>query len=489
MKRLLFFLAAFCGFSAAAQTVAVNVQELTEKILKDEALQGAVVSICARGSDGNTIVDINSKQSLVPASNIKLISTGVALHTLGSGHSFETGIAYSGEICDSVLKGDIYIIGGGDPTLGSRDSIAFPLEKSFAVWRKMISEAGINSIDGYIIGDGSHFDGMNEHPSWLWEDIGTYYGAGATGLIFYENTQSFSVRAGSTPGDSVNIKVYYQEAEWMEFIYDCSTGEAGTGDKLYMYTSDLAPVAEIRGTFGVDRAAKRLDCCNKYPEYTTAYYFSKYLSENGIQCAKGPADHKLKPVAKADDITVLGYAESPSLERITFETNHASNNLYAETLYRSLGKSRTRSASYDSCAVALKAILKEMGLDTKGIQIVDGSGLSRQNYVSSDFFCSFLEAMKSSPCFDDYLASLPSPGKPGTLLYNMSKAPQSVRDRIRAKSGSMNGIRCYSGYILPSSGDPDDIISFSILLNNSSSHSWKLRRLLDEIMAAIATAN
>ena len=99
--------------------------------------------------------------------------------------------------------------------------------------------------------------------------------AGVTGLMFYENIQSFNVSAGAEPGAPVNISPSYPAVPWMEFRYDCETGKAGTGDQLYMYTSDLAPVAEIRGTYGLERGKKRLDCSNKFPEYTCAVYFKR----------------------------------------------------------------------------------------------------------------------------------------------------------------------------------------------------------------------
>ena len=224
---------------------------------------------------------------------MKLITTGAAMYAFGPDHRFETSIGYDGEIKDGVLDGDIYIIGGGDPTIGSKDSIATALEAVFGQWEEFIRNAGIRRVNGRIIGDGRYFDGMTEHPSWMWEDIGTYYGAGATGLMFYENMQSFSVSAGVAVGAPVNIKPSFPEAPWMEFRYACETGKAGTGDQLYLYASDLAPVAEVRGTFAVDRAAKRIDCSNKFPEYTCASYFTDYLRSHGIPCSGGPADFRL----------------------------------------------------------------------------------------------------------------------------------------------------------------------------------------------------
>lgn len=473
-------------------TNAAELQNTIKAIAEDPTFSEATVSFCARTGDGNTLIDINADNMVIPASNMKLISTGAALHTLGPDYRFKTQIGHDGKIIDGVLKGNLYIIGGGDPTLGSKDSIATPLDRTFAQWEKIIRGAGIRRIDGRIIGDGRYFDGMQEHPSWLWSDIGTYYGCGATGLMFYENTQSFIASPGQKTGDPVTIAPSYPETPWMEFRYNCTTGKKGTGDQLYMYASDLAPVAEIRGTFGIDKARKRVDCSNKFPEYTCASYFADYLKGKGIP-SDGPADFRLcTDISKvpAEDLSVLGSTQSPTLRRIAFETNHASNNLYAECLLRNLGKTMKESACYDSSYVALNDVFKNLDITVpERLQISDGSGLSRQNYVSSGFICDFLEAMMNSPHFEEYVGSLPSPGSHGTLAYNMKNSPAEMKARIKVKSGSMNGVRCYSGYIIPTEGCKEDTIIFSIMVNNCTAPAWKLRPLLDKVMAALAAAN
>ena len=474
--------------SAAAQSV----QETIETVLNDPALSESTVGICVRTGDGRTLADIDADNMILPASNMKLISTGTALHRLGPDYQFATNLGYDGEINGGILKGNLYIIGGGDPTTCSKDSIATPMPDLFSQWEKMIRDVGIRRIEGYVIGDGRYFDGMPEHPSWQWSDIGTYYGSGPTGLMFYENTQSFRASAGKKEGDAVNIVPSYPLAPWMEFRYNCTTGKAGTGDQLYMYASDLAPIAEIRGTFGVDRAAKRVDCTNKFPEYTLASYFADHLKNKGIN-SKGPADFRLCTETDAkpqEEVNIIGHTLSPSLKRIIFETNYQSNNLYAETLGKILSRTSTGSACYDSTYVATEAVLKELGVDTSyGIKMADGSGLSRKNYVSADFFCRFLSAMMASPHFEDYIQSLPSPGSNGTLASNMKSSPAEMKERIKVKSGSMDGVRCYSGYIIPTEGGKDETIIFSIMVNNCTAPTWKLRQLLDKIMAALAAAN
>ena len=94
-----------------------------------------------------------------------------------------------------------------------------------------------------------------------------------------------------------------------------------------------------------------------------------------------------------------------------------------------------------------------------------------------------------SPHFEHYVESLPSPGGNGTLQYNMQKQPEELKVRIKAKSGSMNGVRCYSGYIIPTEGCREDVIIFSLMVNNCTSPSWKVRNLLDEVMVALAGLN
>lgn len=492
MKRVCkMIISLLTGILIGSALNAQSLQETVEAIVNDPALSESTIGICVRTGEGKMLAEINSDNMIMPASNMKLISTGAALHHFGPDHQFITSIGHDGTISSGVLQGNLYIIGGGDPTTGSKDSIAVPLEQLFGQWEKIIRDAGIRRIEGRIIGDGRYFDGMPEHPSWQWSDIGTYYGSGPTGLMFYENTQSFRASAGKVVGDPVSISPSYPDAPWMEFRYNCTTGRKGTGDQLYMYASDLAPVAEIRGTFGVDRAAKRVDCTNKFPEFTLASYFSDYLRSKGI-ASEGPADFRL--CTSTDDtvsgnIVILGSTRSPSLDRIIFETNHESNNLYAETLLKSLGKALTGSACYDSTYVALESILKDMGIDTSyGLNAVDGSGLSRKNHISPDFFCRFLTTMMQSPHFEEYIHSLPSPGSNGTLQYNMKNSPAETKERIKVKSGSMEGVRCYSGYVIPADGGRDEAIVFSLMVNNCTAPTWKVRQLLDKIMAALAAA-
>lgn len=471
-----------------------GIKQAIEIIASDPTFSEAIIGVSVCTEDGTTLAQVNERTKLVPASNMKLITTGAALHTLGGEFRYETSIGYKGVIQDGVLKGDLYIIGGGDPTIGSKDSIAYGLKRTFSQWEKMIKDSGIREIDGHIIGDGRWSEGMAEESTWSYQDIGTYYGTGVTGLMFYENMASYIAKAGDEVGSPTEFITSYPEMPWMRIINESSTGRQGSGDKTFMYTSEFTPDAVIRGTLAVGINGKRVDFSNKFPEYTCARYFEDFLNEKGIPCTRGAADFRFKKEWMKEDmpdeeITIIGRSKSPELRKIVFSTNHISNNLFAETLFKTLGRQILGSTSYKTSSDALKSVLKEMGLNTeKGIYIQDGSGLSRQNYISPDFICRFLKRMTSSPCFGDFLASLPSPGFDGSLFYNMKSYPEELRSRIKVKSGSMNGVRCYSGYVLPSEED-GQIIIFSILTGNCTAPTWKTRQLLDKLMATIAEAN
>ena len=480
-----------------------KIQARLDSISALEPLRSSQFGILAVKMSGDTVAEYASMKKMVPASNMKLITTGLALNELGSDYRFETKIGYSGSISGGVLNGDLYIIGGGDPTIGSKDTIAMSVETLFAKWKNFLSKAGIKAINGSIIGDGRYFEGPIEEESWQYEDIGTYYGTGGNGLCFYRNIQGFKVIPAKNPGSNPEVTPTYPDTPWMKFSYNCTTGDKGTGDKLYLFGTDLYPVAEMRGSYGVDRKQNTVKCSNKFGAYTCAYYFMKYLIINGINIKGGCADIDVagrirkSPGSEADGspaeasgkINILGKTNSPEIKRIAYITNNRSDNFYADALFRLMGKKFAGSAKYETCQDYAGKALSKLGIDAaSGCRIIDGSGLSKKNYLSPDFFCRFLKAMTGTPVFETYIGTLTQPDQ-GSQAGRLKNSPEQMKERIYWKSGSMDGVRCYSGYILPSNGIEEDTIIFSVMLNNCTAPSWKMNLLLDSIIAGIAAEN
>ena len=465
------------GVIAWAQNPA---QQYIGKMMSQEPLKGTVVGISVQDMQGKTVASLNEDLRMTPASNTKLVTTGCALHALGPDFRFRTGLGYTGTVKDGTLEGDLYILGGGDPTIGAKDSIAYRPEALFWKWKTLLRGAGIERIHGRIIGDGSAYEDHLEHVSWSYDDLGTYYGTGSNALCFYQNAIDYSVAAGAREGAPVSFMQTYPETPWMHTANYGVTGSAGSGNSLYLYTTDLAPYAQLRGVYGLDRKPKTEHFANKYGDLTCAYYFWKNLKETGWEVTgeyaqvdrsgriSGPdfiqKDLAGKPVE-------IGYTESPTLSEIARITNWNSDNFYAESMMRAMGEIATTVASYDSCRVAVYEVLAGLGMPLEEIRLADGCGLSRMNYLSATWITDYLQAMLHSPAAGDFLASLPAPGQ-GTL--NMIRIKGG--ERIRMKSGSMDGVLCYSGYILDESGAP--AYTFSILTNNATAPVKEVRPVL-----------
>ena len=478
MKRFLAFLAgAMLPLAALAQTGA---QQYVQRMANRGPLRGTLLGVMVQDAQGETVAAFNENQRLTPASNAKLITTGCALHALGPEYRFRTGLGYSGSIQDGTLEGDLYILGGGDPTIGAKDSLALRPEGLFWKWKTLLRKAGIERIHGRIIGDGGAYEGHLEHASWSYDDLGTYYGTGMNGLCFYQNAIDYAVAAGETEGAPVRFVQTYPETPWMHTANYGITGPAGSGNTLYLYTTDLAPYAELRGSYALDRKPKTEHFANKYGALTCAYYFWKNLKETGWEVTgtyaqtdrggriSGP---DFVPMEKAANPREMGHTESPALRDIVRITNFNSDNFYAEACLRAMGEATSGNACYDSCMVAIHDVLDGLGMPLEDIRLADGSGLSRMNYVSARWLTDYLHQMRQSPAFDAFLASLPAPGQ-GTLNFISVKSGE----RIRMKSGSMDGVLCYSGYILDGEGNPS--LSFSILTNNAKAQAREIRPAL-----------
>ena len=494
------------AWSATLVYARTGAEDKVEEVAQRPAFKTGAFSVLAVKMNGDTVVCYDHLRKMVPASNMKLITTGVALVELGEDFRFSTSIGYSGTVEDGTLKGDLYIIGGADPTTGSSSKCAEPLSSLFAKWTAFIKKAGIRRIDGRVVADPRFFKMQSaESNGWSYEDIGTYYGAGPAGLNFYENAQHFFVAPAAAVGEKTFARPRYPETPWLTLVNSSVTSKANTSNTLYYVNTGFGPYGEIRGRFPVNGRGATLECDNEFGAYTCAFYFLRHLRNNGIEVTGTHADISAQGYVRADlhysefgmkaaaqkDLTVLGTTYSPALRDIVSDTNKTSDNFYAETLMHMVGKKVEGSPEYDSCYVAFSRVLGKIGVKTGDTcKIFDGSGLSRKNYVSASFFVSYLRAMARTGVYETFLESLPCPVETKTTLSGMFwKYPDELRSRIRCKSGSMNGVRCYSGYILPTSDDPGETIVISVLTNNITAGTSYVSAALQEVIAAIAAEN
>ncbi len=464
MKKIVLLALLLAPLSVFAQSN--NVQKYIKKVLqKDSLFQNAVVGIYAEDAKGKCVAQWNPDLPLLTASTMKTITTGAAIEILGKDFRYATSIAYCGEIQDSLLKGDLWIIGGGDPTLGSDFPNAIPVEEIFSAWKSALDSLGIQAIDGNIVADDSYLVDEMIPDSWTWGNIGYNYGSGASGLCFFENTQNFFVAPLEECSEESRLTATYPEVPGLEIRNYVSTGDSSSRNSVWCYQQNMVPVVELYGNVSMKMGEYRKNLSCKYPHIGCAKEFEKYLSQNGIICHTAIKDVEEVDAPAEGSLNVIKTTYSPTIEVIIDETNLVSNNLFAENLFKSIGKEIKGIGSYDSAKVAVKEWLTAQGVDLRGYTQDDGSGLSRENYVSPRFFTKYYQMMMKNGTFAEYLASFPVPGEDrGTLKNVLKNEPQEVKERIHAKSGSLSCVKCYAGYVDCAQGP----IRFAILVNNGS---------------------
>ena len=468
--------------SVFAQSKAQNY--INKEMKTDPFFQNAIIGILAIDENGNKVAEWNSNLPMLTASTMKTITTGVGLNTLGKDFRFTTRIAYTGNIKDNILDGDIIIIGGGDPTLGSSDTVAFAIDSIFGVWTKAIKDLGITRIDGNIVVDDSYFVREQMPDSWSWGNFGASYGATASGLSFSENVQRYKLVPGKKAGDKVEVTAVYPQVPGLKVVNDLVTAEAETGNNCYYYVQDMVCASQYLGSLAIDKGVVYENNSNRFPHLSCGFHFREFLLKNGIESLPEIID--IKDIEESCDQARIPVTEtySPELWKIVNVTNRISNNMYAETILKTIGKELTGVGSYDSSIVALKRVLKEMEVDTEGFTMEDGSGLSRQNYVSPKFFCNYYASMQKSGIFAEFFNSLPMPGGPGTLKSVLKNEEQELKDRIHAKSGSLSNVRCYAGYV--QGNKKQGLIRFAILTNNFAARTSQMQPKIEGFMKALA---
>ncbi len=384
-------------------------------------IEHAVVSYYVYDCAKNEVVaEKNSSSSVVPASCMKIVTTGSALHILGEDFRFETQLGCDGTVCEGVLNGNLAICGSGDPCLGSDRIVGgFSWEKQIGVWADAVEKLGIKKINGRVIGDATRWEKALAPPSWSWEDLGNYYGAGACALTFAENAYSLVFKPGEKVGDAATV--LRTEPEILsDLCNEVKTGLEGSGDQACIYGSEYSPLQIARGTIPLAVNEFVIKGAISDPPKYVAGQLTKELQRRGIEVAGENIPEGKK--------SFFHTSCSPSVKEIVHWTNQKSINLYAEHLLKKMGEVVYNEGSTKAGVRAVTNFWKDKKLDLQGFAMSDGSGLSRKNLVTTKQLVEMLLVMKQSPHFPTFFASLP------------------ISQGINAKSGSMGMIKGHVGY-------------------------------------------
>ncbi len=471
MRRvLLFFIFVFTLSALQAQSLK-RIQNIITQAEHDTLLANAQWSLYAVYlKSGKVLIDHHSQFALAPASGQKILTTGTALMKLGKNFRFTTRLFYEGTVDHGTLQGNVYLVGGGDPTLGSDQVPGSPgLDSLMSQWLTAFRQAGIRRINGTIFGDDLLFADRTIPDNWVWVDMGNYYGASSPALTIQNNYYRLIFAPGKHKGDPTEILGTEPPIPGLTFVNQVKTGAKGSGDNGYIYCAPGQFNAYVTGTVPAGPNRFAIKGAIPAPTLFAAQYLRRYLIAHGIAVAQ-PARRLTVPKDYSHATLLLKHL-SPPLKDIVYQTNKRSINLYCELLAKQLSMQSGGPGTTKDGVRIIKQNLIAMGVPVEGLHLSDGSGLSRTNTVTTRLMVAYLRQMSKQPCFNTFYNSLAVTGDPNDIGYfkNWGKGTP-LAFNAHMKSGLIERVRSHSGYLKDRSGR---WIVFSFIVNNFDG-SYKL---------------
>lgn len=477
---LLLLLALLSGVPrlSAQRTIAAAVRAFAE----DPELAGALISVDVIDvATGERVAAVNPDLAAIPASTQKLLTTAVAMDVLGPDHLFTTQLVMTGELENGILQGDLYLIGGGDPSLGSPYLKDVPgLDALLERWTAAVQRAGITRINGRVIGDASYYGTDGTAGGWPWSDIGNYYGSGAVGLNLHENFYFLDLLQRSREGSTPPVQKTRPEVPGLHLTNELRSGPRGSGDQAYIYGAPYNYENYVRGTIPVGTRRFTIKGALPDPPLFAAQALCRHLEDRGIPVALAAESDRTLGSGRFQPGRVLDTYDSPDLATLVDRTNLRSNNLYAEALLREVNKARGGEAFELSSGEVLKDWLADRGLPVAAVRLEDGSGLATRNFFPASFMTAFLRQQADA---GRWRKSIPLAGRTGSMRGFLKGT--AAEGRLSAKSGSLGAVRAYAGYATRRDGRE---LAFAIMVNNFTLESKDLRRKMLDLMRLLCAA-
>jgi len=448
--------------------------QLVYQLKNSAGLKYASIGISVKNlNTGKTITAYHASTALIPASTQKLITTAAAL-TLLKDTAFATLLQYDGHIEDSVLYGNIYVYGGGDPTLGSEN---FGKDTFWSAWVDAVKKLGINTIQGNIIADASCFDYYPTPRKWSWEDLGNYYGAPPTGICIYDNTCKIYFKTGEYSGAPTQIIKISPDIPGLK-IKNYVKSARIRSDQSYIIGAPFSFDRRAIGRLPYRRDSFVVKGSIPDPPLLTAQIFAEKLKQNKVKITGQALTTRTFDDYTPRSLRKTFYVHtSPHINDIIRLTNRKSINLYAEVLLNHLGLQFYGKGNTQNGIKVLYDFLDSINIPATQVFLTDGSGLSRYNNVTPDAMVKLLEFMYRSSKSREFFSALPVAGKSGTLKYFGKNTP--LEGRVFAKSGSMKRIRAYAGYMINNKGNT---IAFAVILNNFHCSQSSARKYIEKFL-------
>lgn len=447
------FILALCITLVSAQETALN------KLLQAEELEHASVGVSVKKlSDGSEKESHNANKLMVPASVLKIVTTSVAHAVLSPFFDYSTSFYISGGVSEGKLGGNIMVEGSGDPTFCATQE---ERDLLFEMVLMALQEQNVNVVRGNILVL-PKVDFAATPASWTYEDVANYYGAAPQGINYLQNSYTIDLQQNEQRESLVQVV----NVSDVDYTFDCKvvTGAPNSGDEAYIIGSPFSKERLIIGTIPPGTGTFRIKGSVGDPGSLFQRDLKGYLIANGIEINGSKV--------KDDSPALLFETHSDALQEIIRTTNAKSNNLYAEALLKSIGE-----GDKDRGLMQIDQWLQQANMPENEYHILDGSGMSVQNALTANFMTDYLRRINSTDA--DFKSTLPVSGVNGTMRYFTSAR---LKGRFAAKSGSMEGVLNYAGYLTTDAGED---LAVCIFINHYVGSRLELRRKIVTYMESL----
>ena len=466
MKTIFLTLYACICSVAMAQNITVQLGAAINKLENDEQFKHAIISMYVVDSKtGKTVFEKNAQIGLAPASCQKVVTSVSAFELLGKGYQYKTYIGkdYSSKI-DKSYAGCLFVIGSGDPTLGSGRWNSTSDSAFFKRVLNTLKKNGYNSfgedlvLEDYLYGTAVLPDG------WIWQDIGNYYGAGCYSVNWRENQYELLLQPDlkvGFPAEIASVKPFIFDVVYVNLF---RTGLAGCGDNVYIFAAFFSNIITTSGTIPQQAKPFAIKGSMPNPSGVLGTELLNYLVKNKITF-KGSSYSALErslhdmPAHKATHI--IDSVLSPTLDSINYWFLKKSVNLYGEAFVKTIAYEKIRSGSTDTGIAIIKDFWSKRGIEKAALNMFDGSGLSPANRITTNALVTVMQYARQQKWFASFYNALPE------------------MNGIKMKDGYINGVRSYTGYIKSKSGTE---YSFSFIVNNFDGNAGTVREKIWKVL-------
>ena len=379
------------------------------------------------------IISQNARQSLNPASTIKLLTTLVGLETLGPAYRWKTEAYLDGKLEDGVLHGNLVFKGYGDPKLTI---------EQFWLWLHELRQRGLREIRGDVVLDHSFFEAINHDPAEFDHDPARAYNVGPDALLLNFNTLHLRLipDAGQTSAllepDLYGYTISNRIATDIQL--PCNGGDTYTarleGRSILLEGTIPAGCGEVENHFSL----------LPHGEYFFAVFSALWKELGGT--VQGKLSTGSAPTSQAPFATRL----SPPLSEVIRDINKFSNNTMARQLFLTLGAADGIPGNIAGGAAAVRQWLDKQQLQFPELVLENGAGLSRTERISAQHLADILQRAARSPFSAELAASLPILGMDGTVKKRFKDS--AIAGHAHLKTGTLEGVKSIAGYVHAQSG-------------------------------------